>query len=76
MYLSIHIIHMCMHCMHIHACLCVCMCRDATRSFGTCSKNMPEGGLLLFKLSPYKTSESPSQPGGGPPPLPLGFAGL
>ena len=30
-------------------------------------KNMPEGDLLVFKLSPYKTSKSPSQPGGVPP---------
>ena len=26
-----------------------------------------EGGLLVFKFSPYKTSKSPSQPGGSPP---------
>ena len=32
-------------------------------------QKMPEGGLLVFKLSPYKTSKSPSQPGGGGPPL-------
>ena len=52
---------------------CVCVCEWVSEC--VCSWS-PEGGLLVFKLSPYKISKSPSQPGGGPLPLPLGFAGL
>ena len=62
---------------------CVRTCGARSSVYHICEKrvfwkmfqnNMPEGGLLVFKRSPYKTSKSPSQPGGGFPPLPLGFA--
>ena len=49
---------------------------NTTTSYDGACASRGEGGLLVFKLSPYKTSKSPSQPGGSPPPLPLGFAGL
>ena len=36
-------------------------------------KSLPEGGLLVVMLSPYKASKSPSQPGGGLPPSAAGL---
>ena len=46
---------------------------DHTASTCRSRGQMPEGGLLALKLSPYRTSKSPSQLGGGPPPSAAGL---
>ena len=55
-------------------CARACVASAAKRFLEHVQRNMPEGGLLVFKLSPYKTSKSPSQPGGGR--VPPSAAGL
>ena len=55
-------------------CACAVGCRGGVRVFRNMfQQNMPEGDLLVCKLSPYKASKSPSQPGGGPPPSAAGL---